>query len=103
MYGDKRPIFAKWSSGANMNMEEGWEGLIPQSERLYKSTDSDYRRRMLEKFQRSKTCPSCEGKRLKGKILSIKILDKNIVNVTEMSIGKCAEFFENLKLSDKEM
>jgi len=77
--------------------------LIPQSERLYKSTDSDYRRRMLEKFQRSKTCPSCEGKRLKEKILSIKILDKNIVNVTEMSIGKCAEFFENLKLSDKEM
>ncbi len=103
MYGDERPIYGKWSNGANMNMKDGWEGLIPQSERLYKKTDSDYRRRMLEKFMRSKECPICKGKRLKEKILSIRIADKNIVDVTEMSIIKCAKFFEKLKLTDKEM
>jgi excinuclease ABC subunit A len=103
MYGDERAIMGKWSSGAKMNMEDGWEGLIPQSERLYKKTDSDYRRRMLEKFMRSRTCPKCEGKRLQEKILSVKIAKKNIVEITEMSIGKCAEFFETIELTDKEM
>jgi excinuclease ABC subunit A len=103
MYGNERPVYGKWSNGANMNMEDGWEGLIPQSERLYKQTESDYRRRQLEKFQRSRVCPGCEGKRLKKKMLSVRINNINIVDVTEMSIVKCAEFFEKLKLTDKEM
>jgi len=103
MYGNERPVHGTWSNGADMDMRNGWEGLIPQSERLYKQTESDYRRRMLEKFMRSRTCPKCEGKRLKDKILSVRIGNKNIVDVTEMSIEKCAEFFEKLKLGEKEM
>ena len=63
----------------NMSMKNGdanwssigsWEGLVPQSERLYKQTNSDYRRRELEKFMRISPCPVCEGKRLKRKVLS---------------------------------
>ena len=102
MYGSDEPIYGKWSSGAQMKMEDGWEGLIPQSERLYKSTDSDYRRRQLEKFQRSRVCPSCEGKRLKEKILAVTVDGKNISEVTDMSIIKCVEFFKNIKLNKKE-
>ena len=103
MYGDERPIYGKWSSGASMKMEDGWEGLIPQSERLYKQTESDYRRRQLEKFMRSHECPICKGKRLKEKILAVTVNRKNINDVTEMSIAKCIEFFEDLKLSEKDM
>ncbi|MBT6690453.1 excinuclease ABC subunit UvrA [archaeon] len=103
MYGSERPIHGKWSSGASMNMEDGWEGLIPQSERLYKKTESDYRRRLLEKFQRARTCPECEGKRLQEKILSVKVAKHNINDITEMSIIRCSEFFEKLKLTSKEM
>ncbi len=103
MYGSERAVYGKWSNGANMNMEDGWEGLVPQSERLYKKTESDYRRRMLEKFQRARVCPVCEGRRLTDKVLSVRINDVNINDVTAMSIGKCAEFFETLKLTDKEM
>ena len=47
-----------------------WEGLIPQSERLYKQTESDYRRKELEKFMIISPCPACSGKRLKSKVLS---------------------------------
>jgi len=101
-YGSDKPIYGKWSSGANMNMEDGWEGLIPQSERLYKKTDSDYRRRVLEKFQRSRKCDACNGKRLKSKMLAVTVGDKNIAEVTEMSITKCAEFFKNLELKGKD-
>ena len=78
-----------------------WEGLIPQSERLYKQTDSDYRRRELEKFMRISPCPKCYGKRLKSKILSVKIEGKSITDITDMSIKKCIIFFKTMNLPQK--
>jgi excinuclease ABC subunit A len=78
-----------------------WEGLLPQSERLYKQTESDYRRRELEKFMRISPCPKCQGKRLKDKILAVTIDDKSIIEITDMSIKNTIEFFNTLKLSSK--
>ncbi|MCK5005507.1 MAG: excinuclease ABC subunit UvrA, partial [Candidatus Aminicenantes bacterium] len=88
---------ASWSSTGS------WEGLIPQSERLYKQTDSDYRRKELEKFMLISPCPACKGKRLKDKVLSILVGKKSIIEVTELSIKKTVEFFENIKLSEKKL
>jgi excinuclease ABC subunit A len=79
-----------------------WEGLIPQSERLYKQTESEYRRRDLERFMRITPCPECNGKRLKKKVLSVKIGNKSIVDLTDMSIKQCIVFFKTLILSKKE-
>ncbi len=79
-----------------------WEGLIPQSERLYKQTDSEYRRRELEKFMRISTCPDCDGKRLKKKILSVRVHGYSIAEITDLSIRKCLAFFEDLDLDEKE-
>jgi len=80
-----------------------WEGLIPQSERLYSQTDSEYRREELEKFMKVLPCPRCEGRRLKEKVLAVKIAEKSIVDVTNLSISESIEFFNGLSLSDKEM
>ena len=79
-----------------------WEGLLPQSERLYRQTQSDYRRRELEKFMRISPCPTCQGKRLKEKILAVKIGDKSIIDVTDMSIKKTVDFFETHEFTEKE-
>jgi excinuclease ABC subunit A len=79
-----------------------YEGVIPNLERRYKETDSDYIRREIEKYMVVKICPSCEGKRLKKEVLSITVGDQNIIEVTQRSIDKTLEFFEKLKLSDKE-
>jgi len=79
-----------------------WEGLIPQSERLYKQTESDYRRRDMEKFMRISPCPICTGKRLKRKILSVKIEGKSISDITDISIKKCINFFKTLTLPKKQ-
>jgi excinuclease ABC subunit A len=87
---------------ANWSHNGYWEGLIPQSQRLYKQTKSDYRRRELEKFMRVSPCPICDGKRLKKKILSIKIAGKSIIDVTDFSIENSLKFFQNLKLSKKQ-
>jgi excinuclease ABC subunit A len=95
----------------NMSMKNGdaqwshkgtWEGLLPQSERLYNQTKSEYRRKELEKFMQVRPCPKCEGKRLKEKVLAVKITGKSIVDATDLSIIQCIQFFENLQLSEKE-
>ncbi len=102
MYGDPTPIDAKWDSGASMKYSEGWEGLVGQSDRLYKQTESEYRREELQKYMKSSTCPICKGKRLKDKILAVKVTNKSIVDITEMSITVALEYFNNIDLTDKE-
>ena len=79
-----------------------WEGLIPQTERLYKQTESEYRRREMERFMRISPCPVCKGKRLKQKILNVKIEGKSIIDITDMSIKKSISFFKILTLSRKQ-
>ncbi len=102
MYGCKESIKGYWENGAMMNFKEGWEGLIPQQERLYKETTSDYRKKELEKFMSSSECNVCHGNRLKEKILNVKINNKNIIELTNMSIKDSIIFFKNLKLNNKE-
>jgi excinuclease ABC subunit A len=56
----------------------------------------------MEKFMNISKCPVCHGKRLKQKILSVKIANKSIIDVTDMSIKDCIIFFNTLQLSEKE-
>jgi excinuclease ABC subunit A len=105
LYGSKQKIKFKMTmknGDANWSHTGTWEGLIPQSERLYKQTQSDYRRREMEKFMRISPCPQCCGKRLKEKVLAVKIAGKSIIDVTDLSIKKTGEFFRDLTLSEKE-
>jgi excinuclease ABC subunit A len=107
MYGSEERIQFSMSmkNGDAYWMHNGqWEGLIPQSIRLYGQTVSDYRREELEKFMRVLPCPACSGRRLKEKVLAVKIGDKSIVDVTDQSVGESIDFFQKLapKLSEKE-
>lgn len=102
LYGTDEPIKARWPGGASMHMEDGWEGIIPQQERLHRETKSEYRKSELEKFMRGRVCPVCKGKRLKEKILSVKIEGKSIIDITDMSIKDATEFFKELKLTEKQ-
>jgi excinuclease ABC subunit A len=105
MYGSSEKIsFNMVSRGGDSEWSgrAAWEGLVPQSERLYKQTESEHRRRDLERFMRITPCPVCDGKRLKKKVLSVKISDKSIVDITDMSIKQCIVFFKTLILSKKQ-
>ncbi|MCL5407613.1 MAG: excinuclease ABC subunit UvrA [Patescibacteria group bacterium] len=77
--------------------EAGFEGVIPNLERRYKETDSDYLKSEIEKYMVERICPDCGGKRLRREVLSITIGEKNIVDITSMSIEKLHEYF-NLEL-----
>lgn len=76
--------------------ETKYEGVIPNLERRYKETDSDYIRREIEKYMVVKKCPSCGGKRLKKEVLGILVDKKNIIDVSEMTIENASKFFNQL-------
>ncbi len=102
LYGTGEEIYKKDRFGRKKKLTYGWEGIIPQQERLLRETTSEYRKKELEKFMRSTICPVCGGKRLKEKILSVKINNKSIIDVTELSIKYAAEFFKSLELTEKQ-
>ena len=105
LYGDREPINGNWSNGASMWMRDGWEGVIPQTMRLYRQTESEWRKEDIEKFMKSSPCNSCNGKRLKPVVLAVQILHKSIIDVTDLPVDQAVEFFANLpsKLNEKEM
>jgi excinuclease ABC subunit A len=105
LYGDREPINGNWSNGANMWMREGWEGVIPQTMRLYKQTESEWRKEDIEKYMKSRLCDTCKGKRLQPVVLAVRILDKSIIDVTDLSIEQAVDFFKSLpsQLNEKEM
>jgi len=105
LYGDNKPINGNWSNGATMRMQNGWEGIIPQTMRLYHQTESEWRKGVIEKFMKSSQCNVCKGKRLQPVVLSVKVLEKSIIDVSELSIEQAVDFFESLplQLNDKEL
>ena len=105
LYGNSEPLNGNWSNGANMWMRDGWEGVIPQTMRLYRQTESEWRKKGIEKFITYSPCKTCEGKKLLPVVLAVRILDKSIIDVTDLSIDQAVNFFAELpkKLNEKEM
>ncbi|WP_010301451.1 excinuclease ABC subunit UvrA [Candidatus Odyssella thessalonicensis] len=79
-----------------------FEGVIPNLERRWKETESDWMREELSKYQTAIACHSCQGYRLKPEALSVKIAGKSIGQVTELSIQDAAEWFKGLELTQKQ-
>jgi len=72
--------------GRETTIYETYRGIIPEMEKRYKETESDYVRNEIGKYMREEICPSCKGKRLKKEALSIIIGGKTIADVTSFSI-----------------
>ena len=105
LHGTTSPIKGSWSNGASMWMRKGWEGVIPQTMRLYRQTESEGRKEAIMKFMQESPCTACNGKRLRPVMLGVRLLDKNISDVTELPIEQAVEFFGSLssKLNEKEL
>lgn len=76
-----------------------FEGIIPGIERRYKESNSDYAKEEYEACMVNIACPSCKGRRLKPEMLAVTVADKNISEVTEMSIKNIQKFFDKIELS----
>jgi excinuclease ABC subunit A len=79
-----------------------FEGVIPNLERRYEKTDSDFVKSRIHEYMSPLPCPRCKGARLKPESLGVKVADHNIHRVTKMTIGKAREFFEAIDLSGRD-
>ena len=79
-----------------------YEGVIPHMMRLFKTTDSDYLKQHINQYMMSHPCPVCKGARLKKEILAVKINNRNIHQITQMSVHRAYNFFRRLNLTEKE-
>lgn len=76
-----------------------FEGVIPNLERRYLETDSDYVRKKIARYMRILKCPRCKGQRLKPEVIAVKVNDKSIIDITGLSVGKAIDFAQSIKLS----
>ena len=77
--------------------ETTYEGIIPNLERRYKQTTSDYIRQMIEQYMTANTCPVCEGKRLKPESLAVTVGGLSIYELSCLPIGRAMRFIEHLQ------
>ncbi|WP_333638562.1 excinuclease ABC subunit UvrA [Tissierella praeacuta] len=106
LYGTDRVISFKFVSHFD---EEGmrdfkgkFEGVIPNLERRYAATNSDYMRNKIDEYMAENPCPTCKGRRLKDEVLAVRINKLNIAQLTDLSITKAIEFFNSLVLTEKQ-
>ena len=77
-----------------------FEGLIENEERRYRETFSDTAKQSYEEYMRITPCKACGGQRLKPSSLAVTVADKNIYEITNLSIEKLTEFLNTITLSD---
>ena len=77
-----------------------FEGLIKNVERRYRETGSETTKQEYESFMQITPCPACHGQRLKPESLAVTVGDKNIFEVTDMSIASLTEFLKQLTLTE---
>jgi len=82
--------------------EHNFEGVLPNLERLFHQTESEYRRKEIMKYIREVTCPECKGGRLRPESLAVTVGKKSITEITKMSIVEAEKFFGNLTLKERD-
>ena len=100
---DKKFKFKIDRKSISYNGDRVFEGLVNSIKRQYKESFSEAIKEDYEaKYMIDKTCKTCNGKRLKDVVLAITINDKNIIDLTEMSVVDALSFYENIKLTEKQ-
>ena len=97
--GDEKIDFEYQSAAGTRKFTAPFEGVLPTLDRRHSETKSQGMRDFYEMYMSNSECPACKGARLKPEILSIKIGDKNINELTAMSIRNIKEFLNNLELN----
>ena len=97
--GDEKIKMEYHTGTFNTSYEARWEGIIPNLQRRYRETTSDYTKSEIERYMTVSPCDTCGGKRLKKEALSVLVGGKNICELTEMSVEDLSAFVDALKPS----
>ena len=105
MNGSDRPlhwIYYKQSGSGMSEYNEPWPGVYGDMKRRYIEAWGDQMKTNLEKYMNHQTCTCCQGKRLRNEALGVTVGEKNIIEVTELSVSESIDFFDRLELSESE-
>ncbi|MDQ5951872.1 MAG: excinuclease subunit, partial [Patescibacteria group bacterium] len=96
LYGSDKiyQVYGENRFGRDTMIEEKFEGFVANLERRYIESESEFVKRDIEQYMNRQTCGLCNGTRLKDEALSVKILEKNIAEVTQMPINDAKEWSE---------
>ena len=100
--GDEKIDFSYESSAGVRKFSAPFEGVIPTLERRHNETKSQGMRDFYELYMSDSHCPTCHGARLRKESLAVKVGDKNINELTEMSIDKIKNYLNSLELNNKD-
>jgi excinuclease ABC subunit A len=97
--GEKVAVEHEDRSGHRRTFETSYEGVIPNLERRYRESDSEWVRSEIERYMANRPCQVCRGQRLKPESLSVTIGGKSIIDVTHLSVGDALAWFTALERS----
>ncbi|MEI6510302.1 MAG: excinuclease ABC subunit UvrA, partial [bacterium] len=100
--GRKIPFHYTDTLGREHVYQMPFEGVIPNLERRYKQTESDYMRNEIELYMTTRACPDCRGQRLNPSALAFRLGGLNVAELTALSIERASSFFAQLQLPPKE-
>ena len=100
--GDQAVEYFYEKSGHRQTYTGTYDGIIPALERRYHETESSSQRDEIARYMRALPCPACNGTRLKKEAVSVQVHNKNIVELTGLSIGALGQFFDELKFTEQE-
>jgi len=106
LHGEDIPIrveYRRSDGSGHGEFDEHFEGIVPELMRRHRETKSQMMRQEIEDYMTFTPCPVCHGTRLRPESLAIKIGDKNIAQITRMSIKLALAYFSELELSAKDM
>ena len=87
--------------GGLRDLDVEFEGVLPNIDRRYHETNSDFTRSVMRQYMTALTCPACHGKRLNPQALAVKVNGRDIAEVSDLAIKNAEPFFENLELSEQ--
>ncbi|MYB77818.1 MAG: excinuclease ABC subunit A, partial [Chloroflexi bacterium] len=99
---ERIPVTVKAARDDTRTFTVDFEGVIPNLQRRYKETDSDYMRQEIERFMTVQPCPACQGARLKPESLSVTVNAYTIAQVTAFAVKDARAWFATLPLSERE-
>jgi excinuclease ABC, A subunit len=104
LYGHDEQVHVRYHNryGRQRSYYTDFEGVVPWVQRRHAEAESDASRERFEGFMREIPCPACKGARLKPVSLAVTVGDRSIAEVAAMSIGECARFLSELRLSERD-
>jgi excinuclease ABC subunit A len=100
--GEEEVTFRLTRNGKPHQMVKPFEGVIPQLQRLYEETDSEFTRKRLRNYQTFHHCSACAGARLKKESLGVKLNETSIIEFTRFSVEQAIQFIDALKLTPQQ-